>query len=892
MARNLHWRMMDKAMQIAQAHNFHKKESLKGLSLLDQENQLRVFWSLYQMDRLLAFERRAPYVIPEAEIDIPLFADINEEETDEAVILEARKPGYVPPKSTNFSLSLHGLRIIRIEAEIIDSIYRVDKTYKEQFPKVEPFLKRLDDWKVQCPRYMGHGQIIMEMHHARAVRLLLQPFLGFLEPTSPLFIRCMRQSGQIAQGCTEICRVIKGFNLMSANALFMSGLTLIYGLWLASKSNLNYQYIIEDIRLCTCCLYALAERSSVFAHYRDTIDNLASATIRHVSELASKRYVIVSNLPDQQSSSDAVTFSEENSETRSGRNSSKPPSEAYPSSTLLSSTTKICSKSGVLIASDNVRYPIPITTSQNVNGKLEPSLQGSSDEETHTIFRLQKQLNKDSHEKFKQLQDLKRKHSETGNQAEPESPADGHTSKYLRQGLNSKTAPQTPQSSDSDHHQLIAELVNNLQQTPQNVSIPPQTSGVVAPVGTSSSSFSSTTLSGQPPSPYVPSLGNRFASGGSSVSWWNNLEQRLHVSESPRNWVNALGSHDGVTTWIHDLSAFAKQHLSSGGNNNCESSNSNSNNFSSTASAVVAVDNLHIHPNEHTDTVNSSNNGHKDNSAHSSSLNELLYGNTHGATSQQQQHNTYHHHHVASTPGSGVSQAPSPLNFLAAASEYAAAGGLDNGAGKSGGSAGEGETSDPGPRNENVTEKSSREGATTMTATSEESIGGFGGEPGDSKSKENQEKGDHHHKSHSAVAPITISIASSLGDLYAATTVPAMVPEGAPATPDDGQQVTGSGGAAQMHSNNGTVAATATTVGEGERVEVSSPGHGSDLHEHATATAGATGPNANNANNANFSMYDGSLPAVGSGGALIEEYGDWAYDVNLFYYNDLVTWSL
>lgn len=488
MARGLHWKMMDKAMHISKANGFHKKEQLERLSILDQERRLRVFWSLYQIDRLLAFERRAPFIISEHDIEVPLFADVNDNEQDEEVILEARRAG-LNSKPSTLSLSLHGMRVTRIEAEIIDSIYRVDRTYEEQFSKVEPFLRRLDEWKEQCPRYFGHSQIIVEMYHARAVRLLLQPFLGFLKPTSPLFMRCMRQSGQIAQGCTEVCRVIKGYNLMSANAVFMTGLTLIYGLWLASKSSISFQLkIIEDIRLCTCCLYALAERSSMFAHYRDTIDNLAAATIKHVTELSSQRCAAVGSGPAAaEATNNDTPF------------------------TVPSSVNAAYPKPGNL-KHDDVGYPI---TPFPLGCKAEDDPLESSRPRGALGLR----------ERFHRMHQLKRRRELEQAQVQA----------VKMQKLTHQDQPPLPPQQLSPHS-----------------GYPEDAAALYGEGGPPSSP-----QPGMSPS----SLNARYGLGGSYFSWWSNIEQRLQSNESSRTWVSALGSHDGVTNWIQDLSNFAKQHL-------------------------------------------------------------------------------------------------------------------------------------------------------------------------------------------------------------------------------------------------------------------------------------------------------------------------------------------
>lgn len=282
----LHHACTDKAMQIVAKNNFHKAEYLQTLPEEQKEQHMRYFWSLYFIDRLVAGGRDAIHILQNEDIDLPYYSDVIPEE-DEPPNMDPDPNGR--HQVNTLSVFLQVTKIIRLESEIIDSIYRVDKTYTEQYAKVEHFLNQIDEWKRNCPKLQGHSQLLIELFYAKASRTLLQPFLGILDPSHPLFIRCMRHCGHIVQGCTEIWHCIKGFNVLSVNFLFVTSLTLIYGLWLASKSTVDYQQIIEDIRLCTCCFYLLAERSPMFIHYRDTIDNLASATIRHVNQMAADK---------------------------------------------------------------------------------------------------------------------------------------------------------------------------------------------------------------------------------------------------------------------------------------------------------------------------------------------------------------------------------------------------------------------------------------------------------------------------------------------------------------------------------------------------------------------------------------------------------------------------
>lgn len=615
--RGLHWNMIDKAMNIARKHKLHKRTSLEGRSVLDQELHLRAFWSLYQLDRLLAFERGVPYVITESEIDIPLFANVNDSEDDVEVILEARKQTAAETISANnltsLTLSLHGLRITCIEAEIIDTIYCEDKTIQEQFTYVESFLNQLDEWKLNVPKQLGHSQVMIEMFHGRGVRLLLQPFIGFMDPTSPLFIRCMRQTGQIAQGATEISRIIKGYNLISANMLFLSGLTLIYGLWLASKSSLNYQFIIEDIRLCTCSLYALAERSSMFNHYRDTIDNLASATIRHVAELQQFESRLTNvpdvsqktKVPDEASSNTSPVVEKQSEGDLTDYSKSYASSPQYP---IPAEAIKIVDNDAVL---SNSLKEMQFSSDKNHSElfKFQKDIQDKL-KKTFEKNQLQKVLKRKEEwskfhdmefDEFQRENEAKRRKWEETNKARKESlpPTSSNASSISTISRYSSYSPSVPQSYSSSSAPRTGSLplsVDNdlpvssdttsklISASDDNVNFIPLDSQNASDQLTSRPSLSNQPFEPNLSQPSYLSLGqnsqlrgvsssfqkvsplsNRFGSSGSSISWWKNLENQ--VKENNDKWIHSLGSHDGVTDWIQDLSNFAKQRLNVGAPN-------------------------------------------------------------------------------------------------------------------------------------------------------------------------------------------------------------------------------------------------------------------------------------------------------------------------------------
>lgn len=535
----LHWTMIDRAMTIAKRFNIHKQEQLENYSVYEQEERLRIFWSLYQVDRLLSFERGVPYIISEDEIDVPLYANVDETETDEEVILSARKQSedemFDPKFSSSMTISLHGIKLTILEAKIIDTIYCEDKSVEEKFIYVEYFLRKLDNWKASAPNWPGYTHVMAAIFHARAARLLLQPFLGFIEPTSPLFIRCMQQTGQIAQGCAEMLRLIKGFNLIQTSMLFVSSLTLIHGLWLASKSTLNLQFIIEDIRLCTCTLYALSERSSKFDHYRDTVEHLASATIRHIAENSSAKVPITRSFTSYLGPNDQLGAGKDKKDCKPSGNEIKQKAVVHPSfqdlaKHTLTKGTQFIKFRKLMDNEIEKAFMDQMVGRVKQRDKIWGVLPGSN------ICKI------DEVESNYDVKTKKRKMDSINENEELASILDLPTSNKGEESTNS-------QSNSANIKQVFSP---NYSSNTNGISSQASMSNLPTEQGIDDTNNS------RPSS----SLNDGFPSGRSSIDWWKNLENNVSSrGQTGSSWICTMGAHDEVSNWIYDLSNIAKKRL-------------------------------------------------------------------------------------------------------------------------------------------------------------------------------------------------------------------------------------------------------------------------------------------------------------------------------------------
>ena len=190
-------------------------------------------------------------------------------------------PNHRPEPSTSLSCFIHIIRLRRIESHIQQSIYRVDKHKSLSRPKIDRFLNILEEWKSNSPppfpdhdteTYSYDGVHYYEVYYYKCLRLLLYPHLSSPIVDPDIVIRC-------ADACGGVCRAYKalhrdttvGFSLIAIYSIFLSGLTLLYCLWM-SPATIYSTTTTNDLNACSVLLYVIAERWPEAKRYRDAFE--------------------------------------------------------------------------------------------------------------------------------------------------------------------------------------------------------------------------------------------------------------------------------------------------------------------------------------------------------------------------------------------------------------------------------------------------------------------------------------------------------------------------------------------------------------------------------------------------------------------------------------------
>lgn len=280
----------------------NKAATYATLNAKERVIKMRLWWCVYLLERMITIAVGKPYSLPENEVDIdlPLFE------------FEPSKAKH--PSNTIFINQ--SIKLRRIESRFVEKFNIVGKhgsatnddsqtIHKDQLPLVETFFQELEIWRGNCEGFSnGIENETLRLYYYRSVRLLIQPFLELMDPMDKLFRECQAAAGQICQLFKVFHeKTVFGHSTTAIHTVFVAGVTLVYCLWLArNKDDLKRKALgdvskhtrptvsealfngLNDLRACSICLYVMAERSKFALIFRDTFDQLMTATITNLIE--------------------------------------------------------------------------------------------------------------------------------------------------------------------------------------------------------------------------------------------------------------------------------------------------------------------------------------------------------------------------------------------------------------------------------------------------------------------------------------------------------------------------------------------------------------------------------------------------------------------------------
>ncbi|KAL3440627.1 fungal-specific transcription factor domain-containing protein [Aspergillus insuetus] len=278
------WFAIGVAMRICIHLEMHRESHYIPLSPHEAQLRRRLFWSVYLIERHVAWSLGRPFSIAEDDIDTKSPADVDN-------MTDFVHPGLVGlsgntriPTVRRF---LATVQLQRVMSRIHTKIYGIDGNPAALVPQLSSLLGLLEEYRANLPPLEPRDSEFIQMHWNNCVRVLLQPFLSVLNPEDERIRTCLRASGQLCQFFKRSQQMgISGFSYLLVNSVYLAGLTMCFCLfrsprfWSTSVAN--------DLRACSSAIFVIAERISSFRKFRDDLENMINQTMDFIEEASTQ----------------------------------------------------------------------------------------------------------------------------------------------------------------------------------------------------------------------------------------------------------------------------------------------------------------------------------------------------------------------------------------------------------------------------------------------------------------------------------------------------------------------------------------------------------------------------------------------------------------------------
>jgi hypothetical protein len=234
------WHWLGQAMRICTDTGLHCKYHYQQIGPNEAQLRLRLFWSIYLVERYFCWSTGRPFSISESEIEaetpIELESDIAtlDDETELIALGESSADHAVcdicTPSVASVNRELRRfvacIQLQRITSVMKQHIYCANEDMSALIPEIAPFMASLNQYRERLPLLSPDDREFVQMHWNNCIRVLLQPFLRILSPSDPLLQTCLSASGEMCQSFRRLRQSDFGYSFLLANSLFVAGLTM------------------------------------------------------------------------------------------------------------------------------------------------------------------------------------------------------------------------------------------------------------------------------------------------------------------------------------------------------------------------------------------------------------------------------------------------------------------------------------------------------------------------------------------------------------------------------------------------------------------------------------------------------------------------------------------
>ncbi|RAK89748.1 Zn(II)2Cys6 transcription factor [Aspergillus costaricaensis CBS 115574] len=282
------WYLIGLAMRICIDLGLHRESQYRKMRPYEGQMRRRLFWSVYLVERYVAWSLGRPFSVPEEDIDVHAPSDLDDSCTSDELVEQALQ-GSVAPREPAHGRKLRRFialaQLQRIMSQIHTRVYRTDKHTTTLVPETTPLLAALEEFETSLPEMAPEENDFVHMHWNNANRMLIQRFVGVLPQRDPLIERCLYASGQMCQCFKRLRqRDSSGYSFLLVNSLYMAGLTICLCLFRAPQ--LWTVAVSNDLRACSSALFVMAERNSSLKKYRDGLEMIINRVMEYVNDAA------------------------------------------------------------------------------------------------------------------------------------------------------------------------------------------------------------------------------------------------------------------------------------------------------------------------------------------------------------------------------------------------------------------------------------------------------------------------------------------------------------------------------------------------------------------------------------------------------------------------------
>ncbi|KAG0160774.1 hypothetical protein PDIDSM_8304 [Penicillium digitatum] len=226
------WHVLGAAMRLSISMGLHKTRSYP--SIAEEEMAKRAFWSLYNLDRLIASTLGRPLGIADDDISVGLLRELNDDETE-------------APGASTMTIPLQVTRLRRIFSRIYQYLYSSlpRLSPQEATATLDRFRHEVDDWRMTAPVYPSallYSTSYYDYLYYTTLLLMYRPSPRNPTPDTTSIISCGESSIQVILSYWDSYSAGKlKWIWLTLSQVYFAGITILWCLEQNARSSRESQ---------------------------------------------------------------------------------------------------------------------------------------------------------------------------------------------------------------------------------------------------------------------------------------------------------------------------------------------------------------------------------------------------------------------------------------------------------------------------------------------------------------------------------------------------------------------------------------------------------------------------------------------------------------------------